>query len=37
MNNEPQIGIWWDNSTQIVAFPHSPGKADLTTGLRLID
>jgi hypothetical protein len=37
MNNEPQFGIWWDNDTQIVAFLHSPGKADSTTGLRLID
>lgn len=33
MKNEPQIGIWWDNGRQIVAFPHSPGKAASATGL----
>lgn len=33
MKNEPQIGIWWDTGSQIVAFPHSPSEADSTTGL----
>ncbi|TWU38693.1 hypothetical protein Q31b_37710 [Novipirellula aureliae] len=32
-SRQPQIGIWWDNGTQIVAFPHSPGNADSATGL----
>jgi len=33
MNNEPQIGIWWDDGSQIVAYPHGPGEADRATGL----
>ncbi len=33
MNRKPQIGIWWDNGTRIVAFPHSPDKADSAAGL----
>lgn len=33
MKDEPQIGIWWDNGSQIVAFPHQPGETELSTGL----
>ncbi|WP_417735657.1 hypothetical protein [Rosistilla oblonga] len=31
--NQPQIGIWWDNGSLIVAFPHKPVAPDLSTGL----
>lgn len=30
---KPQIGLWWDDGKNIVAFLVSPGKADLETGL----
>ena len=33
MKKHPQIGIWWDNGSQIVAFPHQPGEPDSSTGL----
>ena len=33
MNKLPQIGIWWDNGSHIVAFPHLPGESDRATGL----
>lgn len=33
MNSEPQIGIWWDDGSKIVAFPHASGEVDLATGL----
>jgi len=33
MKRESQIGIWWDNGTQIVAYPHGPGEAVRVTGL----
>ncbi len=30
---KPQIGIWWDNGQQIIAFSMSPRKPDPATGL----
>ncbi len=29
----PQIGIWWDNGSKIVAFSHLPAEPDRSTGL----
>ncbi|WP_146405365.1 hypothetical protein [Allorhodopirellula heiligendammensis] len=33
LNKQPQIDMWWDNGSRIVAFPHRPGEPDRATGL----
>ena len=33
MRAKTYIGIWWDNGSQLVSFPHAPGEPDSLTEL----